>query len=276
MGKVLQKINLYLKGRNKMKKTLLAFALVASLILSLTACKSNEPLNNQNADLESSDTNSNFNNNDSDTSSKHAKSWLDLFDGKQKVWFLVTENELSYDSVVSAVFVTENKKVTKAYYCNRNAKNINPEIPEYNSDLWKLSDFDSLRDDEILEKVNSSYFDASVTYTLDAFNVSAGATEQLTYEKNDFPYTIQYTGELDNSGNNLEDEELKLLEHFREKNLRFSIESSVKPTEIKSEQYSGISGYTWDGNGLHYIVTKAKLGDLSNIGNDDASGITEW
>ena len=60
MGKVLHKINLYLKGRNKMKKTLLAFALVASLILSLTACKSNEPLNNQNADLESSDTNGNF------------------------------------------------------------------------------------------------------------------------------------------------------------------------------------------------------------------------
>ena len=258
-------------------KKFFALILLIVLAISLTAC-TNKPT--------ASDA----------TNTKHTpESITDLFDGENKVWFYIDYRDvydgLAYDTDVKAGFTTEKKTVTSMYYNligNSNnslslrsnmvgATNLDNPNP-FTCERLQIKDFKGLSDDIIIEKISSVYADASKSYKFKYY------TGDYNYEKCDFPCAILYYGFLDNSGNKLESESIRLFEQnyfvkfpFNDteetERLRdeFPYESFIKPIEILDKSYIGIKDV--QGN---MIITENVYGSINNIGLDDPSGITEW
>ena len=245
-------------------KRILSLALAVVLVMSLTACGGGSK------------------------KVETPKTIVDLFDGKEKLWYYIDYRDsydgLSYDCDVKAIFTTENKTVTSMYYNligNRNNGSLefsdlfegkqNP----FSCERFLLSDFTGLSDKEIIKKVSAVYGDASNSYKIPFYR---------TFEKCDFPSEIIYCGYLDNSGNMLENENLRLFDcnYFieftfngssDEERLRgeFNYDSTVTPIEILDKQYIGIK----DGWG-NMIITENIYDSFGNLSFDDPSGITEW
>lgn len=233
--------------------------------------------------------------NDNFVENKTPESITDLFDGEKKVWFYIDHRDsydgLAYDSDVKAVFTTENKTVTSMYYnligISNNSlslrsnmvgatslENPNP----FTCERLQIKDFKSLSDDDIIEKVSSVYADASKNYSFKYY------TGDYNYEKCEFPCTILYYGFLDNSGNKLESESIRLFDRnyfvnfpfndtVEQERLRgeFPYEAFIRPIEILDKSYIGIK----DGQG-NMIITENIYGSINSIGFDDPNGITEW
>lgn len=216
----------------------------------------------------------------------------DLFDGEQRVWFYLSNNDLAYDSYVRAVLVTKNKNVTDFYY-NLKEEDIGSGIAfgtvngvypnAFSREQFTLSDFDNLSFSEIIETVSQSYADASIDYshTYDYVN----RTDTFSLSAVDMPYKIIYNGDLDNSGNNLEGETLSFIQDilkvdFGSGNYRhraninckyFCFDSIIRPTQIKSKEYVGIK----DDRGF-MLVTENNFVSFENIRLDSPENVTEW
>lgn len=186
----------------------------------------------------------------------------DLFDGKQRVWFYLDRSDLydglAYDTDVKAVIITENKQVT-GYYYNLigiyNKDMISGEEGPFANSRFLLSDFSGLTDSEIIEKVSETYADGSVTYPIEIQT----SIKKYTYEGEELPYTIEYDGELDSSGNGLENETL-----YRS----FKFDSLVEPTVIKEKEYIGIQ----DTSG-NMLITLNNYAEFENIMLDKPEGM---
>lgn len=245
-------------------KKILSLFIVVILVLSLTAC------GGENKKVES------------------PKTIMDLFDGKEKLWYYIDYRDsfdgLSYDSDVKAIFTTENKTVTSMYYNligshNNSSLEFSDLFEEksnpFSCERFLLSDFKGLSDKDVIEKVSDVYGDASISYKIPFYK---------TYDECIFPSNILYNGYLDNSGNMLEDENLRLFDcnyyiefSFNgsgdEERLRgeFYYDSTITPIEILDKQFVGIK----DGWG-NMIITENIYDSFSNLTFDDPSGITGW
>ena len=222
---------------------------------------------------------------------------MDLFDGERRIWYFIDRNDaedgLTYDNEIQTIFVTENKKVVEAYY-NLNGIytgnlalhiDIGDPNPLSNSRL-KLEDLVGLSDDEIICMVQEKYADVTTTYDFD-FNFDEGVNTEVTgspFVKQDLPFKIIYDGELDSSGNNLENEKIKFLDKqyvISYRNTDFNARAQenmenvmyfdkfIKPTVIKDKEYVGIEGY-------HMLITLNNYDSVGLIKLDDPSGITDF
>ncbi len=222
------------------------------------------------------------------------KTIMDLFDGKEKLWYYIDYRDsfdgLAYDCDVKAVFTTENKAVTSMYYnligiCNNSltwnssmvGKTTLEDPNPFTCDRLLLSDFKGLSNKDVINKVSEVYANASNSYEFQYMG-------NRLYEKCDFPSDILYYGFLDNSGNILEDENIRLFDcnyciefsfngSMEEERLRgeFYYDSTITPVEILDKQYIGIK----DGRG-NMIITENIYESFGNLAFDDPAGITEW
>ncbi len=206
----------------------------------------------------------------------------DFFAGNNKIWFYLDEGELSYNSEIKAVFITNDKVITDLYYnlidsgyggspIHFNGQEPNPCSVE----RFVLSDFEGLSDEEVVKKIADSYGNIKKEYTLTYNNRSF--SQQFTLPSQSFPYKIQYNGELDPTGNKLKSETLS----FSEKMLRidvgtgsvkyypsiktnsFNIDSIIKATTIKDKEYVGFKD-----DDENMIVTVNKYSELNDIDFD--------
>jgi lipoprotein len=208
----------------------------------------------------------------------------DLFDGKQRVWFYLDRSDLydglAYDTDVKAVIITENKQVI-GYYYNLigiyNKDMISGEEGPFANSRFLLSDFSGLTDSEIIEKVSETYADGSVTYPIEIQT----SIKKYTYEGEELPYTIEYDGELDSSGNGLENETLYFFDTIRDVMFPFNqsyqnetlyrsfkFDSLVEPTVIKEKEYIGIQ----DTSG-NMLITLNNYAEFENIMLDKPEGM---
>lgn len=222
----------------------------------------------------------------------------DLFDGEERVWFYIDghySDELSYDDEVDMVFVTKNKKVTQIYY-NLVGSGIHPkeivcddEINPFTCERFILGDFTGLSNAEIIEKVKAAYADASLTYN--CTRNYGSYSNSFSIKQIELPYTIKYNGDLDNSGNNLQNETISFADHDLSVNAKiaiglqvspffeaiycgnFDVGSIIGPTEIKDKVYVGLKD---DRNERNKIITVNNYANFESIGYDNPQGISEW
>lgn len=197
---------------------------------------------------------------------------MDLFSGERRIWLYVVgdkwDTDLSYDDSVAAVFVIENQEVTNVYYS----------MAEHPASTvrYTLADFDGMPDDEIISMVSNTYADASIGYTF--------PRGEANLDKNNFPYKIQYKGDLDSSGNELKYECLKFFEDYV---LRIDETSTIKgsriyseirydeiiePTIIKNKEYIGIL----DDNLNVMFITLNNYPEFDNLELDDPNGMSDF
>lgn len=291
-----------LGGRKNVQKTMLLL-LAICLLANLTACngKTNDAYETTgNSVTENNITDDSVTDN-SATGNLTSENFItdvtptvltDLFSGERRIWFYIADDELAYDNDVKAVFITENNTVTALYYnlignMNGIGNSANmvgvidlDEPNPFSCERLLLSDFSGLSDDEIIEKVSNFYADASLEYT---FNYGS---KEYVYKKCSFPYEILYDGDLDSSGNNLENEILKLFEHAYSIEFTFNrsgayemlrdefyFDSLIKPTVIKDKEYVGIKGVKGSGGSIITINTYTAF---DRINYDSPDGITKW
>jgi len=215
--------------------------------------------------------------------SKAPETVMDVFDGDRRLWF-VLESGLSYDADVEVMFISENKKILKMYYNligNEGSKKWAEEnvvidtFPNpYSRERFVLSDFDGKTDDEIIDLISSNYADASVQYDLVCSN-SYRSNISMTHHGCSYPFEIQYCGHLDQSGNYLSSEKIRI-SHCKkiDNNTMQSIKADFtymgiyEPTTIKNKQYVGFK--------YSNIVTENTFADWGELTLDDPSGVCEW
>ncbi|MBQ8228803.1 MAG: hypothetical protein IJZ88_07305 [Clostridia bacterium] len=226
------------------------------------------------------------------------KTVMDLFDGERRLWFYIDSEDaddgLRYDCPVQQVFVIENKKVIGMYYsfapslfsAGKNA------IPNpISGEKFVLSDFEGMSDDEIINALKAVYANANTTYNLD-FSHTYDEKGVVVGSDNVFsaaplPFNIQYKGYLDDSGNKLENEEIKIfgLEYkidvhpgdpYYQVNINrtaaeIDFHSLIRPTKIKDKEYLGIE------SGLgNMLITINNYPYFNSLEFDDPSGATDW
>ena len=113
------------------------------------------------------------------------------------------------------------------------------------------------------------------------FKVDYTSIKKYTYEGEELPYTIEYDGELDSSGNGLENETLYFFDTIRDVMFLFNqsyqnetlyrsfkFDSLVEPTVIKEKEYIGIQ----DTSG-NMLITLNNYAEFENIMLDKPEGM---
>lgn len=210
---------------------------------------------------------------------------MDLFSGERRIWFYINgdryDTDLTYDDRVAAVFVVENREVTHVYYSMvEHSAMLNymdsPEINPCSTERYALADFDGMSDDEIISKISSTYADASIGYT---FPIG-----EAMLDKSDFPYKIQYKGDLDSSGNKLKYECLKFFDVYYLRidetstvlgsriSSRIQYDEMIEPTVIKNKEYIGI----FDDSQNVMLITLNNYPEFDNLELDDPNGMSDF
>lgn len=272
------------------------------LVFSLTACgdKTDTEVNNDSvqSDLQEKENQEIFDEQKTtENTSFTPYTVMDLFDGERRIWYYIeSKDELSYDNNVKFVFVTENKKVVDFYYSLGTFPKyeaypdwikITPANTPVFSDYFVLSDFAEKNDDEILEMVRSRYADASQTYDFSLeYKYAQMEVTGSPFVASDLPYEIKYKGELDASGNNLDNEKV----NFLDKNYGLQIVNTqynkyeykvvthdayfqeiVRPTIIKDKEYVGFKG-----SSIAWWITENTYASFDRIVYDSPDGASEW
>ncbi len=219
----------------------------------------------------------------------------DLFDGGQRLWFYLDDEEIAYDTEVSAVFVTENKTVTDFYYNLIDSgyggslilNKISGEAPNPMSvERFKLSDFAGLSDDEILKKIKGSYGNGASEYALTYKYFDSNEDFTLPKLIESYPFTIKYNGDLDASGNSLKNEKLSFADNSVGVDIgkgggryyapgiklkHYTVDSVISPTEIKDKTYVGLRNEK-----DNPLVTVNNYVSFDKVNYDNPNGATEW
>ncbi|MDD6483826.1 MAG: hypothetical protein PUF72_04520 [Clostridiales bacterium] len=280
-----------------MKKILIGFMSLLLAVGTLGCSMASKSAEN----IKKTDTNASSMSKSDNKKSNSPNTIMDLFDGKQRVWFYIYDDELTYESKVLGMFITNNKNVTEFYYNvipdvvaeAKIAENVN--IPS-SGKTYSLNDFVGLSDSEIIDMVSASYGDASKAYQFSTEKRNYEPTglyttaKNYSYESSYFPFAIQYNGSLDSSGNNLTDENLKI---FSSNDYTFSYPmdtqksdiisvtselkdcSIIKPIEIKDKEYVGIKENRNSYNNS-MIITQNNYKSFGDIKYDSPDNATKW
>ena len=198
---------------------------------------------------------------------------MDLFDGDSRVWYFLDRSEVSYDSKIEGVFISENKKFTEIYYALNSGAGIfeDKTVFEQNNSpfvtKYTMEEFDDLSDEEIIDAVKSRYANAGETYTCDV-DTNGGNPYHIEFEKTELPFQIYYDGTLDASGNSYESEYIHILDHYIDQFSNYIpsgiyVHEIIGPIEIKGKEYVGIT----DGNDL--LITENTYSSFESISFDE-------
>ena len=221
---------------------------------------------------------------------------MDMFDGERKVWFYLcpfqeaSPVKIAYNTPIQAVFVTENCKVTNAWSFPTSAKGFSDWPTDYKvfdtsgtqltiPKVYTFTDFQGMSDEEIIAKTINSYFDISSTNHTSEFS-SFGWTAKFHTTK--LPFNIIYSGELDSSGNKLNNQKIKILNkscYFKdtydgtiggyliEANLEYL--ETIMPVTIKDKEYVGMRF-----EGGIYLLTQNTFKNFKELELDSPDGAT--
>lgn len=273
-------------------KKIYIFLLLSLLLIITTSCDKNETTNRDNI---TNNGEISFNN---QTKKIKPKVLTDLFDGEERIWFYCDSysSSINYDTKINAVFITKNKEIIAGYY-NLYFPGAEKEVadgtykieengkPNPFNKPFVLADFEGMNNTEILNKIKSTYIDASKNYTY-YYNYSIGTKDRMqthTVNAYKFPYKIKYSGSLNSNGNNLKKETIILPNIYKsvtgddisdyndtiyDNILRDS--KSLKPLTIRDKEYVGISSNS------STLITENTFEPFDKIELDGIDGMSEY